>query len=59
MSNKVSNGRSFRDVILNSKESEKEKIEANAKHDESSDVAKEEVFSPSPTPSSLSSCSSS
>merc|ERR1712223_330617 len=58
-SNKVSNGRSFRDVILNSKESKREKDEASIKHaDDNSDAGKENVFSPSPTPSSLSSCSS-
>ena len=57
--NKVLNGRTFRDVIVNAKESKVEQDEVNSKHDESSDAAKEEMFSPSPTPSSLSSCSSS
>lgn len=58
-SNKVLNGRTFRDVIVNAKGSKREKDKATSKHDDSSDTAKEEIFSPSPTPSSLSSCSSS
>lgn len=51
-------GRSFRDVILNSKESDNEKFGVETKFDDSADVAKENTTSPSPTPSSLSSCSS-
>ena len=58
VSNKVLSGRTFRDVILSSKESENEKFGVEANFDDFSDVAKENTSSPSPTPSSLSSCSS-
>ena len=51
-------GRSFRDAILSSKESENKTFGVKTKFEDSADVAKEDTSCPSPTPSSLSSCSS-
>ena len=51
-------GRSFRDAILSSKESENKTFGVKTKFEDSAGVAKEDTSCPSPTPSSLSSCSS-